>query len=201
LREIFNLLYMYKLSQIFILFIVLSSCSSLEVIYDYDKSVNFNQFKTFSFYPWDPKNGFQINDYDKMTITNAIRTEMEEKGYQYVKEGGDLVISTFVTLEGKTSYEAYTNHYGGWAGYGGGWGYTGFGYGFGYGPAYASTTVTQRNYHEGTLIIDVFSASDKKLVWQGIGSREVEYDLDARDRKLPKNVAQILARFPVSKAK
>jgi hypothetical protein len=179
--------------------LLLASCSSLEVIYDYDKSVNFNQFKTFSFYPWDIKNGFQINDYDKMTILNAIQSELESKGYQHVKDGGDMVVSTFVTLEGKTSYEAYTNHYGGWAGYGGGWGYYGFGYGYGYGPGYSSTTVTQRNYQEGTLIIDVFSASDKKLIWQGIGSREVEHDLDARDRKLPKNVGEILARFPVKK--
>jgi hypothetical protein len=190
---------MKKLFPIFILILVLSSCSSLEVIYDYDKSVDFKQFKSFGFYPWDYKNGYQLNDYDKQTIMNAIRSEMENKGYSYQKEGAEMLVSIFVTLEGKTSYEAYTNHYGGWAGYGGGWGYSGFGYGYGWGPGYASTTVTQRNYQEGTLIIDVFSVADKKLIWQGIGSREVEYNLEERDRKLPKNVEQILARFPVAK--
>jgi hypothetical protein len=112
-----------------------------------------------------------------------------------------MIVSLFITVDNKTSYEAYTNHYGGWAGYGGGWGYHGFGYGYGYGPGYSTTTVTERHYTTGSLIIDIFSASDKKLVWQGIGSREVEMDLDKRDKKLPKNVAAILAKFPVANQK
>ncbi len=192
---------MKKLLSIISIVFIMSSCSSLDVIYDMDQSVDFNQFKTFSFYPWDYKNGFQVNDYDKQTILMAIQDNMKEKGYIYQKEGGDLVVSIFVTVEGKVSYEAYTNHYGGWAGYGGGWGYSGFGYGYGYGPGYSSTTVTQSNYKEGTLVIDVFSVASKKLIWQGIGSREVEENLEKRDRKLPKNVAQIMYRFPVAKKK
>ncbi len=190
---------MKKLITIFSITLMLSSCSSLKVNYDMDQKVNFNQFDTFSFYPWDYKNGFQINDYDKQTILVAIQDDMEKKGYKYVKEGGDLVISIFITLKGKTSYEAYNNHYGGWAGYGGGWGYSGFGYGYGYGPGYNTTTVTEHNYTEGTLIIDAFNANTKKLIWQGTGSRPVEQNLDKRDRELPKNVIHMLKHFPVNK--
>lgn len=187
---------MKKIFSIFVLTLLLFSCSTLEVLYDYDKSVDFTQFKTFSFYPWDYKHGFQLNDYDKQTILNAIQNDMKGKGYSYKKEGGDFLVSIFITLEGKTSYEAYTNHYGGWAGYGGGWGYSGFGYGYGYGPGYSTTTVTQRNYEQGTLVIDVLSVTDKKLIWQGIGSKEVETNLEERDKTLPKNVSTILAKFP-----
>jgi len=178
------------------LLILLISCGSLKSTYDFDKSANFGEFKTFSFYPWDWKHGFQINEYDKQTILNAIRTNLENKGYTYIEEDGDMAVSIFLTLKDKTSYEAYTNHYGGWAGYGGGWGYSGFGYGYGYGPGFSST-----NYQEGTLIIDVFNLKEKKLVWQGIGSRQVEPNLDKRDRLLPKNVNQILSPFPKSKSK
>lgn len=179
---------------IFILF--LSSCSSLTVYHDSDKTVDFSKFKTFSLYPWDYKNGYQINDYDKNTILTAIKNEMTDKGYKFQNDGGDLVVSIFITIDNETSYEAYTNHYGGWAGYGGGWGYYGFGYGYGYGPGFSTTTVTERNYQTGTLIIDVFSSEDKKLIWQGIGSKEVETNLDKRDKELPKNVGRILATFP-----
>jgi hypothetical protein len=126
---------------------------------------------------------------------------MSAKGYKFQKEGGDLVISIFITLDNKTSYTAYTDHYGGWAGYGGGWGYSGFGYGYGYGPGFSTTTVTENNYQEGTLIIDIFNAADKKLIWQGIGSKEVQTDLDKRDQQLPKNVAKILANFPTIELK
>jgi len=190
---------MKKLISIFAIILFMSSCSSLDVIYDMDQKVDFKQFSTFSFYPWDYKNGHQINEYDKETIMIAIQDQMEKKGYTYQKEGGDMVISIFITLQGKTSYEAYNNHYGGWAGYGGGWGYSGFGYGYGYGPGYSNTTITQYNYTEGTLIIDVFSTSSKKLIWQGIGSRQVEPNLEKRDRKLPNNVSQMLMHFPVHK--
>ncbi len=176
--------------------LIISSCSSLKVYTDYDKTVDFNQFASFSLYPWDYENGYQLNDYDKGTIYNAIKTEMTEKGYKFQKEGGDLIISIFLTLDNVTSYEAYTNHYGGWAGYGGGWGYYGFGYGYGYGPGYSTTTVTENNYQEGTLIIDMFNAADKKLIWQGIGAKEVQTSLDKRDQELPKNVAKILASVP-----
>jgi len=190
---------MRKLLTTFTIIFLLASCSSLKVNYDMDQSVEFNQFKTFSFYPWDYKHGFQINEYDKETILIAIQDGMENKGYTYKKEGGDLVISLFVTLEGKTDYTAYTNHYGGWAGYGGGWGYSGFGYGYGYGPGYSSTTVSQSYYNQGTVIIDAFSAVSKKLVWQGIGSDNTEANLEKRDRTLPKKIAQVMMKFPVSK--
>ncbi len=190
---------MKKLLTSFAILLFLLSCSSLKVNYDYDHSVDFNQFKSFSFYPWDYKNGFQINDYDKGTILMAIQSEMEKKGYKYQKSGGEMSISIFLTIEGKTNYEAYTNHYGGWAGYGGGWGYSGFGYGYGYGPGYSTTRVTKTHYNKGTLIIDVFNVTDKKLIWQGIASREIEENLEKRDRTLPKNVSQIMAKFPVSK--
>jgi len=191
------------MSKFIFLFILVASflysCSSLDVTTDWDRSTDFSTFKTFSFYPWDYKNGYQLNDYDKNTILMAIQSTLEDKGYTYVKEGGDLMVSIFITIKGKTSYQAYTDHYGGWAGYGGGWGYYGFGYGYGYGPGYyGTTTVTRRDYQEGTLVIDILDASKKKLIWQGIGSREVEHDLDKRDEKLPKNVHEILARFPAA---
>ncbi len=192
---------MKKLLTIFSIILMLSSCSSLKVIYDMDQDVDFNHFKTFSFYPWDYEHGFQINDYDKQTILVAIQEGMESKGYKYQKDGGDLIVSLFVTVEGKVSYEAYNNHYGGWAGYGGGWGYSGFGYGYGYGPGYSSTTVTKSVYNQGTLVIDVFSIASKKLIWQGIGSDQIEENLEKRDRDLPKKVSQVMMKFPVAKKK
>ncbi|MFK5856778.1 MAG: DUF4136 domain-containing protein [Bacteroidota bacterium] len=192
---------MKKLIAIFTSILFLTSCSSLDVNYDFDQKVNFQEFSTFSFYPWDYKHGYQMNEYDRQTILIAIQDQLEKKGYVYQKEGGEMVVSIFVTLKGKTSYDAYTNHYGGWAGYGGGWGYSGFGYGYGYGPGYSSSTVTVNHYTEGSLVIDFFSVASRKLIWQALGSRQVEPNLEKRDKKLPKNVAQMLMHFPAHKKK
>jgi len=181
-----------------ILVLLLASCSGLKVNNEWDRSVDFKSFKTYSLFPWDKHNDQIVNDYDKQTILNSIKNEMNSRGYKLVEKDGELVVSTFVIVEDRTSYQAYTHHYGGWAGYGGGWGYYGgVGYyGHGWGPGYSSTTVYKTDYVQGTLVIDIFRLSDKKLVWQGIGSREVTNNYAQRDRTLPKNIGHIFRRFP-----
>ena len=184
-----------------VLILFLASCTSVKVNNQWDRSVDFKTFKTYSLYPWDRQNDQVVNDYDKQTIIGSIKNEMNSRGYKLVEKDGDLVVSTFVILEDKTSYQSYTNHYSGWAGYGGGWGYYGSAgfYGYGWSPGYNSTTYYSTDYTQGTLIIDIFRLSDKKLVWQGIGSGEVTEDLAKRDRKLPMRIGQIFRRFPVAK--
>jgi len=183
-----------------LMIIFLSACTGVKVTNNWDKKVDFKSFKTYSLYPWDKQNEQVVNDYDKQTILNSIKREMETRGYKYVEKNGDLIVSTFVIVENKTSYQAYTNHYAGWAGYGGGWGYySGPGYyGYGWGPGFgSSTTIYSTDYNQGTLIIDIFSLSNKKLIWEGIGSGQVTEDLAKRDRRLPKVIGHIFRRFPV----
>ncbi|MFA5417305.1 MAG: DUF4136 domain-containing protein [Bacteroidales bacterium] len=184
-----------------LLIVFLYSCSSLQVTNNYDKDVDFKSFKTFSLYPWDRHNDSVINAYDRQTIETAVINEMERRGYQHIEKNGELIVSMFVILKNKTDYEAYTNHYGGYAGYGGGWGFYGspWAYGYGWGPGFNSTTVTSRDYVQGTLLIDIFQLSGKKLIWQGIGTDEVDENLATRDRNLPKNVSHIFRRFPIPK--
>ena len=183
--------------------LLFGSCGSLEVTNNWDKKIDFSKFKTYSLYPWDTHNDKSINDYDKQTILMAIKDEMDRRGYKHVEKNGELIVSTFVVLKNKTSYQAYTNHYGGYAGYGGGWMYYGspWAYGYGWGPGYSTTTVEKINYLQGTLIIDIFELETKKLIWQGIGTGEVTQNLAERDRKLPKRISHIFRKYPVAKSR
>ena len=192
---------MKKISVLLVLISFLVSCSSVQVTNNWDKEVDFKSFESYSMYPWDKQNDEAINEIDKNNIINSVKSEMDRRGYVYKEKGGDLVVSVFVAVENKTSYQAYTNHYGGWAGYGGGWGYYGpaWSYGYGWGPSYSHTTVTKRDYLDGTLVIDIFAAGDKKLIWQGIGNGEVEENVERRDRKLPKVISHIFRRYPIPK--
>jgi hypothetical protein len=175
-----------------------ASCSSVKIKNNWDKEVEFDSFKTYSLFPWDQHNEEILNDYDKMTIQGAIKNEMNSRGYKHVEKNGELIISTFVIIEEKTSYQAYNYHYGGWAGYGGGWGYYG-------GPGYygsgltPTSTIYSTDYNQGTLIIDIFRLKDKRLVWQGIASGEVQTDLEKRDKRLPMTISQVFRRYPVTK--
>jgi len=190
-----------RILLILVLIALMTACDGVKVTNNWDKKVDFSQFKTYSLYPWDKQNDEIINDYDKQTIVTAIKSEMEKRGYEYVKSKGELVVSTFIIIDSKTSYQAYTNHYGGWAGYGGGWGYAGRAGFYAYGPVNNSTTIYSTSYEQGTLIIDVFSFADKRLIWQGIGTAKVTDNMDKRDRRLPTAITAMFRRYPVTPSK
>ncbi|HJN05779.1 MAG TPA: DUF4136 domain-containing protein, partial [Bacteroidales bacterium] len=77
-----------------IMLIFLVSCSSLKVTNNWDKSIDFKEFKNFSMYPWDKQNDKLINEYDRQTITLEVISEMERRGYKHLEKGGELIVST-----------------------------------------------------------------------------------------------------------
>lgn len=190
-----------RITLLLIFIIFLSACDGVKVTNNWDKKVDFSQFKTYSLYPWDKQNDEILNDYDKQTIITAIKNEMEKRGYEYVKNKGELVVSAFVIVQDETKYQAYNNHYSGWAGYGGGWGYyNGIGF-YGYGPVNNQSQIYSVNYQQGTLIIDIFSLADKRLIWQGIGTAQVTDNMEKRDRRLPTAITAMFRRYPVTPSK
>jgi hypothetical protein len=166
---------------------VVMACSSISVTTDYDKSVDFNTFKTYSFYQWKAGTSEKLSEFDKQRLKEAVGKELDKRGYKYVEEDGtgDLTVSLFVVLEEKTSRTAYTDHYG--DGY---YGYDAWGYGA------SRTTYVENEYVYGTLVIDIFSTATRKLVWQGIGAGVVEEKPSTRQEKIPGEVAQIFKEFP-----
>src|SRR5690606_18521850 len=114
------------------LFIV--SCTSVKVLSDYDKQVNFNNYKTYAFY----KTGIdkaQISDLDKKRILRALETEMAAKGF-VKSENPDLLVSIF-TKE-REQVDIYNGYWGGY--YGWGWSPYYWGPGYGYGGSNVSTS-------------------------------------------------------------
>jgi len=183
------------------LLLMMYSCSTVKVQSNFDKETDFKSYNTFSLFPWDPHNDQVVNEYDKLIIENSIKEQLLKRGLKHVEKDGDLIVSTFVLLQEKTMSQAYTNHYGGFAGYGSGWDYYGsswaYGYGWG-GPAYTTVPVSSREYVEGTLLIDIFQLKGKKLIWQGIGTGEVKEDFSKRDKTLPASIGHIFRKFPAT---
>src|SRR5690554_8062484 len=96
-----------------LLLFVFTSCSTVRVATDYDKEVNFNQYRSFAFY----KPGVdkaQISDLDKKRILRAIEENLQAKGMNK-SEQPDLLVSIF-TKE-KERIDVYNNNFG----YGWGW--------------------------------------------------------------------------------
>ena len=82
-----------KIISLFVFVLLLSSCKSVKVAFDYDKSVSFKTYKTYGFL----KEGIdraQINDLDKRRILRSIEKTLLEKGFTK-SEKPDMIVNFF----------------------------------------------------------------------------------------------------------
>ena len=164
-----------KVLAILFLFI-LGSCSSIRVNSDYDKSVNFSQYKTYAFH----KSGIdrvEISGLDKKRILNAIDVELGKKGMTK-SENPDLLVNIFTKERERIDVDQFN------AGWGYGWGYGWNPYLWG-GRTYVSSTT------EGTLYIDLIDAKKKELVWEGQGVGYLTENYDKKESQINEYVSKI----------
>lgn len=176
------------------------SCSSLTVTSDYDKSVDFSKFTTYSYHGWAKDSDKILSPFDKERIETAFKNEFDKRGLKFEKEGGELVVALYIVTQQKTEQVANTTSLGGYSGWGYG-GYYGYGPGWGWGAPGMGTSVTTVNnidYTVGTLVCDVFDASEKKLIWEGIGKGTVDDNPATREKGISKAVTEIMAQYPVT---
>lgn len=179
--------------------ILLNSCSSLKVYSDVDSSVDFTSYKSLEYYGWAEESDMILSTLDKDRIENAFGEEFKKRGFEIVESGGDMIVTLFIVVEQKTSTTATTTSMGG--GYGGYYGgYYGYGPGYGWGGGHSTTSIQEYDYNVGTLVCDVFDKKDEKLIWEGIGTGEINKNPKNRDKNIPKTVQAIMSKFPVPPA-
>jgi hypothetical protein len=169
------------------------SCTTVKVVTDIDKSVDFTQYETYSFLGWQENSDRLLNDLDRNRLHDAFGNELEARGMSYVESGGDMDITLFVVVDRKTTVTAYNNYYGGGYGYGGYGRYHG---GWGYGSG--TTTYSERDYLEGTLVLDAFDGKTKNQIWQGVATSAINENPAKREQSIPKKVKELMYKFPVS---
>jgi hypothetical protein len=172
-----------KIFSVFMI-LILSSCSSVRVNSDYDKNVDFSQFKTYAF----QKSGVdkvEISDLDKRRILRAIDAEMTKKGY-IKSETPDLLVNIFTKEREQIDVNQYNTSWG----YGFGWGWNPYLWG---GQTFVSSST------EGTLFIDLIDAKKKELVWQGEGDGYLTKVRSEKEARINEFVLNILAQFPPEK--
>lgn len=158
---------------------------------DYDKNADFSKYKTYSFEGWQKDSDQQLNEFDKKRITDALKAEFDARGMTLVESGGDASVALYLVLDNKISTTAYTNYMGG-MGYGPRWGW-----GMGAGMAAATTTYSEDDYIEGTLVVDLYDGESKALAWQGVMTKVVQTKPEKREKTIPKSVRKLMAEYPV----
>lgn len=139
------------LCSVLVLCLALTGCPSGNVQVDYDHTVVFSQFRTFSFADVQTDNPFF-----EARIEDAVTHDLETKGLQLVPSNGDLQITAVGAVRNRREYQTFYNprfgyYWWGWPGY----------------PGYASTTRTV-HYRVGTLVLDMY----RRGIWCGAGLRQ-----------------------------
>jgi hypothetical protein len=155
-----------------------SSSSAQQVKTDYDRSANFGQYKTYS---WEKVQ--TQNQLWAPRIQEAVNVTLAAKGLTPVASGGDIAIVAIETTQNQQTLNTFYD------GFGGGWRWRGFG---GFGDA----TTTTENYKVGTLVVDLFDAHTKALIWRGSSSDTLSDKSDKNIKNLDKGVQKMFDHFP-----
>jgi hypothetical protein len=137
-----------------------------DVKVDYDKDANFSGIKTFALKigtSWD-------NPLSEKRVAGELEQALTEKGWT---EADEAKADALVVVHGATQKKRDVNTF--YSGMGG-WRYRGVGT--------ASTTVSE--YTVGTLVVDIFDAKSKGLIFRGTASDELSDKPEKNQKKVAK---------------
>ncbi len=195
-----------KILLVTINLLVLSACSSIPVSVDYDKQVNFSRLAR---YAWAqdtlPRSGNVIIDSDTL-LHDRIHKQLDQwlLTHGYIKtpaDKADFLVRYNTLIKNKTgqliSYP-YTGYYSGF------WPY--YGYNSYYLSGYACAIppqVTTYDYQQLTLVIDFLNPDNKKIIWRGMVSNNINNlrTLKDKDQLIIRDIDSILSHFPPDKEK
>jgi hypothetical protein len=167
-----------------LMFLVLTTASfAQQVKTDYDHSANFGQYKTYSWEKVQTQDPLLVN-----RIKDAVNRTLTARGWTQVESGGDVCI---LAMEITRTQQTLNTFY---DGFGGGWRWRGFG---GFGDA----TTTTETYQVGTLVVDLFDAKTKTLIWRGSASDTLSNNADKNTKNLDKGVQKMFGHFPPEEKK
>lgn len=153
-----------------------------DVKIDFDKAYDFAPVKTYSIAigtTWG-------NDLSQRRVLAEIDEAITAKGWKKVADNPNVV----VVLHGATQTKRNASTF--YSGMGGGYGgyrYGGFG-----GTGTASTVVNE--YQVGTLVVDIFDAKSKNLVYRGTAEDELSDNPEKNKGRLEKAATKLFKNFP-----
>ena len=169
-----------KLFRVVILSIVVVSCASIRVDYDYDSKSNFNTYKTYNYYS-DLNTG--LSELDTKRFLNALDSILQSKG---------LSLSERPNFYIDISSEVYQNASHNSVGVGVG----GSGRNVGGGISIGLPIGQAKNNRQ--IRIDFIDETSNKLFWQAISESAFRPNAapEKREAKLKAIAAKVLSQYP-----
>lgn len=154
---------------------------------DYSHNAEFGRLHTYSWGSVKTANPLYID-----RVKQAVNQALQAKGWQMVPNGGDATVFANGEIHDEKQLETMYDNFG--PGWGGGWGWGGWGWGGGGG--FGTSTTTTSTQQVGSLVIDIFTVSDKKLVWRGIIQRDISDKAEKNMKDVDKDIQKLFKDFP-----
>ncbi len=160
----------------------LTACSSVSVTTDFDHSVAFSQYHSYTLI----SDQMTMSPSSNNALKETLRSQLAQQGIRETDEKADLHIVSRVSTQEKlqvhqSSDMGYGYRYGRYRGWGG--------------VPNNYTDVSQ--YTEGTLILDFVDAKTQQLVFRGVGNATVD-DPQTNAAHIKEIVQKIMTDFPVN---
>jgi hypothetical protein len=153
-----------------------------DVKVDFDKAYDFSTAKTYAI-----KIGTTWgNDLSQRRVLEQIDQDLTAKGLKKVDEAQ---ANLHVVIHGATQTKHNATTF--YSGMGGGYGYRYGGFG---GTGTASTMVSE--YRVGTLVVDMFDAKSKNLVFRGTAEDELSDKPEKNAKNLKEASKEMFEKFP-----
>jgi Domain of unknown function (DUF4136) len=176
-----------SMNRILVLGVLLgAACPGLasRVRVDFDHKTHFSSYKT---YRWADSasaplpEGLFPNELMRERIAGLIEEALAARGFKRVATGGDLLIGYGIQV---TEHPQFTTFYDG----------GGPGWGWGWGSGFSTTTV--QTFYEGTLVVNMVDANQKRLVFEGTSTQTISSRPERNTRRLAKAVNEIFEKYP-----
>lgn len=166
------------LSLLAILLVAAGTASAQKVNVDFDKDADFSKYSTFAValnQSEPPRNPLMAQ-----RALKGVSYHLTLKGLREVEESPDLFVAVYGILDQEKQLNVTGYGYGGrWGRYGGG-----------------TATATTSTYNVGTLVVDIYDAKTKQIVWRGVGSDTVSDKPEKNEKKLNKALEKMFKKFP-----
>src|SRR6266699_1169431 len=117
----------------------------------------------------------------KQRIVDEVNAQLTAKGYRLVADGADLGVAAHLATRTEKTLNTF---------------YDGFGGGWRWGGGFGNATTTVDNYKVGTLVVDLFDANNKNLIWRGSSSDTLSDKSDKNIKNLDKGVEKMFEHYP-----
>lgn len=156
-----------------------------KIYIDYDREADFDSYETFDWSETSETSLAESSPLMHSRVKNAIEYHLTQGGLAQVESDPDLYVTYHLALDKELSLD--TTHYG--YGWGGGW------YWDPYWGGGGSSTTRVREYTTGTLIIDIWDAAEKILIWRGSSTAVVAQSPERNAKRIDKIVGKMAEKW------